>query len=372
MISALDKTRMEVRRQIISLTNRVNAPSSDVRQSCPQEELAFLENRFAEALSDVIVLRFQKNQILGECADVIKRMDKRAEVDDWGAHIMALVRHYQTPEAARLHLFKPVDQVQQERFRELVLDKYEAIKVDKGLDFTMAWCCIEGRWKRGCEVSVAHLVPADSGEANAIHVLGDARCEDTETHLLAPANGIPVSHYFREALESGRIVLQPVENSEDIKVIVLGKGEMDSSLKEYHGQPLKFKNNFRPSKLYMYFHFISTIIQLQRHNEKGWWRQYMTADVRRCWGVPGLGLRKSTLRVLAQHVGHMNLNEAKELLGLGKDEVEEVEPASQNWRVKEQRREVCEVLSLVMVRPIVKDLKSEEWDVLGEHDVRYQ
>jgi hypothetical protein len=291
-------------------------------------------------------------------------MDKRHEVHDWGAYIASLVRRYQTPEAARLPLFKPIDKPEQQRFRQLVLNKYGAFQtVD---NFQMAWCCISGEWKRAREVTAAHLVPLDSGEANANHVFGDLK--GGAAHLLSPENALPLTHNFKEALDSGRITLQPVENSRDIKVMVLEKGQLDSSLRPYHNQLLKFNTNFRPSKRYMYFHLISTILRLQRHKKSEWWREYMNADTHKCWSMAGEGLRKSILTILVQHVGHLQRTEAREFLGLGTDEVED-EPPSQNWRAIEQEKEVCEVLSLVMIRPIVRDLRNEEWeDVLGEYD----
>ncbi|KAK7398564.1 hypothetical protein QQX98_012042 [Neonectria punicea] len=257
--------------------------------------------------ANLAILQSQKNQIIGEYLDDMNTQLANKHHDDW-AYIDLVISRLQAPDGAKLTLFKSRDDKSQSRFRQAVLSSYDA---------EAGWCCLEGSYFMAKYVTAAHIVPYNIGEVNAEYLFGPTT--EKEGHLMSPHNGIPMLKMHEYALDKGLIALVPVPDSNDVRIILFDTpGEnIPDSLKKLHGNILSFRNDFRPSKRYLYFLYVTTLLRRQRHEAPKWWKSISQDTHSTMWATPGEYLRRSSLLVLARNIGHLPPDEATELINNG-------------------------------------------------------
>jgi hypothetical protein len=310
-IEAQEATLQSVNHHIKVLVEQFAAGNLNLSSLEKDKEIERLEKFASHIQGNLIVLKEQTDQIIGEWGDEMRGL-RRQEQSDW-AYIDLLISRYKTPEGARLSLFKRRDPDTQERFRAKVFKAYDGAQKDEKL----LWCCISGAWHTGGRgagrVRAAHIVPYNIGELNANYLFGPP--SDGAEHLMSPRNGLPMKAAYEEFMDEGSLVLVPAENSNDIRVVVF-EPTPEPDLAEINGKILTFRNDFRPAKRYLCFAFVMTLLRRQRHNVPGWWHNSMEQGMKQVWASPGEYLRQSTLMSMARRIAHMSSKEASTFLNM--------------------------------------------------------
>lgn len=296
---------------------KVLVEQSPVGLSKHWKESKRLRRLVAQMQSSLIILREQTNQIIGRWINKMGRFGHQWS-SDW-AYIDILIRRYKNPQRARLSLFRDrqVNAENQEDFREEVLNAYGTRPCEKPHgQYQESWCCIDGSWEQQpySPVVEARLVPYHIGEAQARHLFGPAMDEDG--HLMSPKCALSVCAHYERYLDYS-IAFKPVENSDDIQIVVLHPYE--SYLDHIDGKIMTFHNEFRPAKRYLYFAFATALLWCQRIEAPGWWRKYLEHGLKGIGATPGVYFRTSTMLTMARRIAHMSRKEAVEFVGLDAD-----------------------------------------------------
>ncbi|KAK1768585.1 hypothetical protein QBC33DRAFT_607196 [Phialemonium atrogriseum] len=237
---------------------KVLVEQSPVRLNKHWKESKRLRRLVAQMQSSLIILREQTNQIIGMWINKMGRFGRQWS-SDW-AYIDLLIRRCKNPQRARLSLFRDrqVNAENQEDFREEVLNAYGTRPCEKPHgQYQESWCCIDGSWEQQPynPVVEARLVPYHIGEAQARHLFGPAMDEDG--HLMSPKCALSVCAHYEWYLDYS-IAFKPVENSDDIQIVVLHPYQ--SCLDHIDGKIMTFHNEFRPAKRYLYFAFATALL----------------------------------------------------------------------------------------------------------------
>ncbi|KAI0470040.1 hypothetical protein GGR56DRAFT_150477 [Xylariaceae sp. FL0804] len=234
-----------------------------------------------------------------------------------------LVSRHQEPADATVALSRKRDRDDQSRFRRRVFKEY-GVEGNSSTDTKGTWCVISGRYIQKYEMSqvvAAHIVRHNVGEVIARHMFGDA--DDRDGHLMSPRNGLPMRTEYEELFDNAQIVLVPTDATKtSFKVRVLNdQGTLQQSPEslcthpddpwgqDLDGAELKFLNDFRPAARYLYYSFTINMIRRARHRCPGHEKDSYVDDIREIWATPGKYLRTSTLKVLAQEIGHLSADE---------------------------------------------------------------
>ncbi|KAK3937417.1 hypothetical protein QBC46DRAFT_416312 [Diplogelasinospora grovesii] len=329
IIESMELEFRAVSQEIETLVDEYEKGDLEITAGQQRAELARLETHVANLQAKLVVARTQKNQLAGELTDrsmaqSVKDEDTSAEnMPPWGqAYIDLLLDRYRNPPHATLQLFRRRTPEEQDRFRKAVLASYGAYDKKKG---GMAWCCVSGAWCTPSDVVAAHIVPYNVSELHAEHLFG----QRDGGHLMRPENGIPMRKVFKEHFDNAEIGFVPVsKDSNDYKIVVLvNTGDIAlPEVESIQGNSLQFPNDFRPTRRYMYFSFIMSLLRLRRHRVSGWNKAFREYGMKEMWVTPGPWVRQSTLLTLAHRVGHMSPEETSLFLdsdGESRPEVDE-------------------------------------------------
>jgi hypothetical protein len=290
---------------------------------------------------------------------------QRQEQSDW-AYIDLLISRYKDPNGARLSLFKSHDNQAQQRFRAKVFKAYDGIqKSDYEERF---WCCISGKWYSSSTMRAAHIVPYNIGELNASYLFGLPA--DGAEQLMNPRNGLPMSTIYENYMDEGRFALVPVENSNDIKVVVFDTNP-DGYMEEINGKILSFRNDFRPAKRYLCFAFVTTLLRRQRHDVPGAWRNCREHGMQEIWASPGEYLRHSTLTIMARRIAHMPPNEASAFVNTNRGNFSMTHAHPRLAPQSEEKDRLCSdsvSVSFASKGPSTVDHSNDDDDEEDDHD----
>jgi hypothetical protein len=297
---------------IVYLKEQWHLGKLNITQDIYRSQIEYIEKNLARILSDIVVLRTSYHSIFGNIMDSAFFVPRTTQADNQ-AYIDLLIQRYRTPPNAKVTLFQKRDNLAQNRFRHNVLQAYDAI----GPDGQSIWCVVTGGWLGRESVKAAHIVRHNTGEVTARHLFGPT--QEKDGHIMSPRNGLPMNVYAEEAFDDGRIVIMPDEKVEgEFVLVVLDKAILEMKpLLPYqlngtmHGRRLSFRNNFRPSKSYLYFTTCMSILRRERHNVDGWGADRQSSLLPAFnWASPGEYLRTSTLQKIAQQVGHLSKEDA--------------------------------------------------------------
>ncbi|KAI1131902.1 hypothetical protein F5Y10DRAFT_261609 [Nemania abortiva] len=245
------------------------------------------------------------------------------------AYIDRLICRFRNPEGVICSLSNQApDDDSQERFRADVMKEYGALRGEKHSLSKVAWCVISGRFWPEHMVVAANIVGCNLGEASANYIFGRAGKALINGHLMSPQNSLPMLKEYEELLEDGNLIFEPVDKDATAwKVIVLDEWLRASSVTEFcipvvgdrgdvipwasglHERKLSFVNSFRPYRQYLYFASCLNILRRQRLQGPGWWKDF-SSNNKAIWATTGQYLRRSTIKLMAHLIGHLNENDA--------------------------------------------------------------
>ena len=92
--------------------------------------------------------------------------------------------------------------------------------------------------------------------------------------------------------------------------------EQDEFVRDYldgklDGRRQEFRNEFRPSRCYLYFALCTSILRRERHEAPGWWEDRFNEMLRYRWASHGEHLRTSALSNVARRIGHRSKEDSK-------------------------------------------------------------
>lgn len=275
-----------------------------------QEENKLVQERQGELVSHQITITRKKRRVSN---DILLRLDTGVDWDT--AYVDTMLRSMGAPFGATSWTeLKTRKKSVHQKWKEDVFKYYGAIGAraeddPANLD-RKKWCPVTQRYYRAESCKVAHIVPLSIGSDNAGYLFGNP--SEGEDFLWDVANGLPLHMSVEAAFDQARIVIVPIENTKELKVIVLDEtllkhpdfADGAGNWRQVNGRPLKFLNDRRPRLRCLYFHFVTAMLRRERYQVGGWWDdQSKGLPTESIWASPGKYLRVSLLTKLASLVG---------------------------------------------------------------------
>lgn len=208
-------------------------------------------------------------------------------------------------------------------WREGIIEHYAAEDPDND---GQLWCPILREYNHSRIRTAAHIVQHSIGYSNAGYLFGEP---DNGSGLIwSFRNGIVMANFLEEQFDRGDFVLVPAEQTDpgtgptewrfalmNEKVRKYRIGESSLTYNDLDGRILEWKNDNRPARRFLYYHFVTTILRYTRFEKPGWAEKRMTLPTGKLWATQGPYLRRSTLKHLAVMLG--DLDEGDEMFGEG-------------------------------------------------------
>ncbi|PKY01790.1 hypothetical protein P168DRAFT_329706 [Aspergillus campestris IBT 28561] len=277
-----------------------------------QEELASTIAQIVPLTRSLDTLARQKRVIEEDLEDEIAPKKLRDEEPDLGF----LERAYASTVTARVmgasaKQSKQFSKKDQSAFRQAVLHRYQALKLDDSTN--LAYCHLTG-WSDAEYVKAAHLVPKLLTGQEISFLFGVK-----EVPLTDPRNGISLNKNIEIALDQGKIAIIPSSDPgrKPIKwKCVLVDPDMGGHIamafagtivkwKELDHKELVFLSDNRPARRFLYFRFLITYLNAKRANNTAFTSTVESKD--QFWASPGDYLERSTLKSLARNISGLEL-----------------------------------------------------------------
>ncbi|KAJ5898882.1 hypothetical protein N7495_003626 [Penicillium taxi] len=191
----------------------------------------------------------------------------------------------------------------------------DEVKRYYGIENDISWCHILGMYLSPPLVKAAHIVPKSMSREELAHLFGD---QDAVTTL--PQNSLSLHHVVEGLLDSGDIAVIPIPGKMTTpttwKCVVLDQSvkKLNNIVYTYVSEPenikrhirvkdldereLKFLNDNRPRRRYLYFRFIVSYLWAKRQNSVVGHH----VEAKKFWPSGGAYLQRSTLQSLARCV----------------------------------------------------------------------
>lgn len=230
------------------------------------------------------------------------------------------------------------------------------------------------RWQRESGVEAIHIFAYWHGQNVMDAIFGQMK----EPELFSPRNGLLVSGWAARFISSGYLAIVPDVPNEPTKDDI--QAWNNSEPKEYKvrlldpnwqwasylidgitsterwndldGKRLQFKNNFRPRTSYLYFLYVTQMMQLAWTSKKQ--GQTNSKAELKFWGVPGSYLPKTMLLGLVEEMGQ----EYDHLL----------EGAVQDTEGVKKTREAKETEMAIGLLTVLRQLKKPQDEESGDED----
>lgn len=171
------------------------------------------------------------------------------------------------------------------------------------------WCPILHRY-------TAHIVYVNVGEVTARALFGEE-----QEHLWNVRNGLLINKELERLIDNGKAVILPLTNSPDenrfqffLLTMDIGRLRLNEPVEvhELHKRELHFQTDFRPSKKYLYFKVVITLLRRRRgevpcHLED---LNKLPSPARTLWVSPGPYLKKTILYKFSRQLGCLSVDEA--------------------------------------------------------------
>ncbi|CAK7229584.1 hypothetical protein SEUCBS140593_007294 [Sporothrix eucalyptigena] len=275
-----------------------------------------------ELMSRLALLWSKGAALAGSWAsDMITEGVKRDAIEDW-AVIKGLLRNYPDLEGGRKTLRPSRTEAQQRLFRTKLESAYGS---GPGAGFKMSYCPIAQTRVSG--TVAAHIVNVNVGGRTAGALFGDGL-----DHIWSPRNGLIIDGEYEQLLDNDKALILPVsflscgkkhdnnneEQPEEFVFHLLTKdiGDAPTFVWGYdtlHNRKLKFLNKFRPSRRYLFFKAVVTLLRRRRADIDGHWNDL--ADLpdigKTMWATLGPYLKNSILYRFAREVGCLTKQDAE-------------------------------------------------------------
>ncbi|KAI4134399.1 MAG: hypothetical protein LQ347_001557 [Umbilicaria vellea] len=236
---------------------------------------------------------------------------------------------------------------------------YDAVNPD---DKKSYWCPISKSYGNRHYRCNAHIVPFSLGTENIEYLFGEPK--DTGLDIVwRNENALIIDKGLETAFDKGAFVLIPILTRPDEptrwKTVLLDNTRRNTvfsagphTFNDIDGVELEFKNNNRPGRRYLYYHYCVSILRAVRFQTPGWADAKVKASTGQVWATWGPYLRKSLLLKLGEVLGDTKLPE--EFVEAGTFEGDDnVDKEEETIKAKE-----------IMVREVKPKL--ERWDEDGE------
>ncbi|KAI9716909.1 MAG: hypothetical protein M1812_005058 [Candelaria pacifica] len=160
---------------------------------------------------------------------------------------------------------------------------------------------LESQFDKGDFIIIPMSVaPASEPKPTAPPNLGASGSSTTAPKIPPRTHSLPYHQRTssKKGHETGRSLIGPHK--------VGGSGPTYNSL---DGSELEFKNDRRPGKRYLYYHYISTILRYVRYEKPDWAQYRVEIPSGKLWATPGPYIRRSILKKLANAIGDTELDE---------------------------------------------------------------
>ncbi|CAG8924526.1 unnamed protein product [Penicillium salamii] len=213
----------------------------------------------------------------------------------------------------------------QRLFRANMIREYDA----KRPDYDHLWCPVLGDWRDSMTVVAANLFGCMHGQTTMDAIFGKRK----NPELFSPRNGILVSVFIEQHLDSGKLVIvpdledrpkitdfvnwlkSPVQNLK-MRVLDPNWNKLDKQItrdlplkyKDLDNRRLIFISDFRPAARYLYFHYVVQILRYSWQSESQGGEEAIQimkgGHGKPFWGTPGRYLPKNMLLALVEELGH--------------------------------------------------------------------
>lgn len=249
-------------------------------------------------------------------AKLVKGLNEEKDADepDWAAAYAELLTNLYKP-YERPAGWEARNEHTHSAWRQNLIERYDS--KDPAVE-DMLWCPISRMYIASQNCTAAHIVPHSIGCSNAGHIFGEG--DDGFGVIWSQRNGIMMANWFKRQFDKGDFVLVPVEpiNSElepcEWRFVLMNDklhqhrvGSSQSiTNNDLDGRLLEWKNDNRPARRFLYYHFVTTLLRYVRYEKPGWAEKRLSLPTGKLWATQGPYLRRSTLKHLASMLGDVD------------------------------------------------------------------
>ncbi|KAF7927583.1 uncharacterized protein EAE98_005965 [Botrytis deweyae] len=195
---------------------------------------------------------------------------------------------------------------QQTEFRNGLIDFYGVKR--QGLDEEEIWCVVSHSWGKSNQRIAAHIMPARLQDTQMKHIFGNEASDE----LFSVRNGLMLERQIESCFDNFQLAIVPClgdQNSWELRVLDKHLLKVvhtftNTLFEKLHGQKLKFLNENRPRKRYLYYHWLVCISIAGRMKMNMPRIKDEKERFTQCWGTPGRYLREEMIAALIGYVGH--------------------------------------------------------------------
>lgn len=192
----------------------------------------------------------------------------------------------------------------------IVNEYLETSKTYEGTGDEQTWCNVLGHWLSPASITCAHIVPFSWNVKSLTHIFGS-----DEHALTSKRNGLSLQTKIEEAFDNSWVVIVPAESVKATptqwKIILLNTAVKDDIFfkdwskltgqdtwrwRDIDGRRLKFRNNNRPARRFLYMRYILAWLHAK---DQGWPNFQSKVPPGEIWAAspnkPQAYLRKSIL-----------------------------------------------------------------------------
>jgi hypothetical protein len=294
-----------------SITQRTSPPAPD-STAWREAETAYLERRREiEAKQEVIARR----RIRAAARDKIISHSNSCSTPALRAAYFELL----------LSMYEKTSRRSQPGFAKDIMENYGTKKEADG-KHSLVWCPSFGEWVVRESRIAAHLFPLSLGQSTMTYIFGP----DSKGEINSAKNGLFLPKRMEDAFDDHQLVIVPAENAPPSQVrewryLVVERNLLDVAIegktkfRDLHNQNLQFQpgNSFRPRPRYLYFHYILSMLLLNKAKVRGVTPgaipDLQAPELTRAWGTKKRYLRANVMVAFIEAIGH-DLPGADEML----------------------------------------------------------
>ena len=176
-----------------------------------------------------------------------------------------------------------------------LIECYNAEHPEEGI---LLWCPIMRRYIVDAAINAAQIVPHSIGYSNAGHLFGESNIGFDL--IWSIRNGIIMTDALEKHFGKGDFVLVPVEPADPEtepfgwRFILMNEklrnhpvGDSSTKYDDLDGRELEWKNDNRPARRFLYYHFVTTLLRYARYETPGWAEKRITLSKGKLWATQG-------------------------------------------------------------------------------------
>lgn len=309
---------------LVRLKELMDDGTLNIGKGAYDAERALLQKRQMKMRIGSSVLRSMGAKLSGQWIDDLA-LGTRDAVEDW-ALIDAAIRTYPEVAFGKKSVKQKRAKTKEQLFRTQLIKAYKA----EDEDSAMLWCPIAGKFVG--TVVAAHIVNFNVGEHTARALFGD----EVEEHLWNAKNGVLISKDYGKLIDSAKAVVLPDKDDPNELVFHLLSDSIGRKTDripwdgELQGRKLVFRSSFRPTKRYLYFKSVISVLRRRRAEVPGYLDDLdsLPDHSKTLWALPGPYLKRSILYKFSRQFGCLSAAEASHFWEADAVPVEQLDPTS--------------------------------------------